>query len=79
MINSLGKKLVEVLKKAGKFMQDLYVAEDDIWKIINYEVQLVQRGDRYAKAGIKISPQALNKKLHRSCKTQCKLCKGWRV
>ena len=23
-------------------MQDLYVAEDDIWKIINYETQLVK-------------------------------------
>ena len=44
-------------------MQDLYVAEDDIWKILNYEVQLVQRGDRYAKAGIKISPQALKQEV----------------
>ena len=26
-------------------MQDLYVAEDDIWKIVNYEVQLVQRAE----------------------------------
>ena len=63
MINSLGKKTGRGIKKAGKFMQDLYVAEDDIWKIINYEVQLVQRGDRYAKAGIKISPQALKQEV----------------
>jgi len=63
MINSLGKKAGRGIKKAGKFMQDLYVAEDDIWKIINYEVQLVQRGDRYAKAGIKISPQALKQEV----------------
>ena len=63
MINSLGKKTSRGIKKAGKFMQDLYVAEDDIWKIINYEVQLVQRGDRYAKAGIKISPQALKQEV----------------
>jgi 3-methyladenine DNA glycosylase Tag len=63
MINSLGKKTARGIKKAGKFMQDLYVAEDDIWKIINYEVQLVQRGDRYAKAGIKISPQALKQEV----------------
>ena len=63
MINSLGKKTGRGIKKAGKFMQDLYVAEDDIWKIINYEVQLVQRGDRYAKAGIKISPQAVKQEV----------------
>ena len=61
MINSLGKKLSRGIKKTGKFMQDLYVAEDDIWKIINYEVQLVQRADAYAKAGIKISKDALKK------------------
>ena len=63
MINSLGKKASRGVKKAGKFMQDLYVAEDDIWKIINYEVQMVQRGERYAKAGIKISPQALKQEV----------------
>jgi len=63
MINSLGKKTSRGIKKAGKFMQDLYVAEDDIWKIINYEVQLIQRGERYAKAGIKISPQALKQEV----------------
>ena len=44
-------------------MQDLYVAEDDFWKIMNYETQLVQRGDLYAKAGIKISDDALKKEV----------------
>ena len=34
-------------------MQDLYVAEDDIWKIINYETQLIQRAEKYAAAGAK--------------------------
>jgi len=63
MINALGKKAGRGVKQAGKFMQDLYVAEDDFWKVINYEVQLVQRGDRYAKAGIKISPQALKQEV----------------
>ena len=33
MLNTLGKKTSRGVKKAGKFMQDLYVAEDDIWKI----------------------------------------------
>ena len=63
MINSLGKKTSRGIKKAGKFMQDLYVAEDDFWKIMNYETQLVQRGDLYAKAGIKISDDALKKEV----------------
>ena len=63
MLNSLGKKTSRGIKKAGKFMQDLYVAEDDIWKIVNYETQLVKRGDLYKKAGIKISDDALKKEV----------------
>ena len=63
MLNTLGKRASRGVKKAGKFMQDLYVAEDDIWKIINYEVQLVKRGDLYKNAGIKISPQALEREV----------------
>ena len=63
MINSLGKKTSRGIKKSAKFMQDLYVAEDDIWKIINYETQLIQRGDRYKNAGIKISDDALKREV----------------
>jgi len=63
MLNSLGKRTSRGIKKAGKFMQDLYVAEDDFWKIMNYETQLVQRGDRYAKAGIKIPKDQLEKEV----------------
>ena len=63
MINTLGKKTSRGIKKAGKLMQDLYVAEDDIWKIVNYEVQLIQRGDRYRKAGIEISEDALKREV----------------
>ena len=64
MINSLGKKAGRTVKKAGKFMQDLYVAENDIWKIINFEVQLVvQRADALRKAGINISQEALEKQV----------------
>ena len=65
MINSLGKKAGRTVKKAGKFMQDLYVAEDDIWKIINFEVQMVQRADALRKAGINISQEALEKQVAR--------------
>src|SRR6056300_1278158 len=63
LINSLGKKTSRGIKKTGKFMQDLYVAEDDIWKIVNYETQLITRGNAYKKAGIKISDDALKKEV----------------
>jgi len=63
MLNTLGKKTSRGVKKAGKFMQDLYVAEDDIWKIINYETQLITRGEKYAKAGIKKSSQELKEEV----------------
>tara|TARA_R100000654_G_scaffold61627_1_gene88562 strand:- start:1518 stop:5513 length:3996 start_codon:yes stop_codon:yes gene_type:complete len=53
MLNTLGKRVSRGVKKAGKVMQDLYVAEDDIWKIVNYEVQLIQRAEKYAAAGVK--------------------------
>ena len=63
MLNTLGKRVSRTVKKAGKVMQDLYVAEDDIWKIVNYEVQLIQRGDAYRKAGVKIAPDALKREV----------------
>ena len=35
-------------------MQDLYVAEDDFWKVTMYETEKFRRADAaYAKAGIK--------------------------
>jgi hypothetical protein len=63
MINTLGKRVSRGIKKGAKFMQDMYVAEDDIWKIIGYETQLLQRGNAYKKAGIKISDDALKKEV----------------
>ena len=43
MINTLGKKTSRGIKKGAKFMQDMYVAEDDIWKIVGYETQLITK------------------------------------
>jgi len=63
MINTLGKKTSRLIKKGAKIMQDLYVAEDDIWKIVGYETQLLQRGNAYKKAGIKVSDDALKKEV----------------
>jgi hypothetical protein len=63
MINTLGKKTSRAIKKGAKFMQDMYVAEDDIWKIVGYETQLLQRGNAYKKAGIKIPNDVLKKEV----------------
>ena len=38
MLNSLGA-IGKGVKKGAKTMQDLYVAEDDFWKIFNFEVE----------------------------------------
>ena len=40
-------------------MQDLYIAEDDFWKVTMYETEKLRRADAYRKAGIKVTPQAL--------------------
>ena len=34
-------------------MQDLYIAEDDFWKVTMYETEKLRRADAYKKAGIK--------------------------
>jgi hypothetical protein len=59
----IAQKVSRGVKKGAKFMQDMYVAEDDIWKIVGYETQLLQRGNAYKKAGIKISDDALKKEV----------------
>jgi len=62
MINSLGRIGVagkKIAKKTAQTMQDAYVAEDDFWKIYNFEVELARREAAYAKAGIKKTLQQL--------------------
>jgi hypothetical protein len=64
MINSLGKIGTAVkkgVKKTGQVMQDAYVAEDDFWKITNFEIELARREKAYAKAGIKKTIDELEK------------------
>ena len=56
MIQSLGKlgeNTAKGLKKTAQVMQDAYVAEDDFWKIFNYNVEKERLIDAYAKAGVK--------------------------
>ena len=40
------------IKKTAETAQDLYVAEDDFWKVINYEVEFGKRQKAYEKFGI---------------------------
>ena len=62
MMRSLGKlgaSTVRGARKVGKGMQDAYIAEDDFWKVTMYEVEKLRRAAKYAKAGIKRTPQQL--------------------
>ena len=62
MMRSLGKlgaSTVRGARKLGKGMQDAYIAEDDFWKVTMYEVEKLRRAAKYAKAGIKRTPQQL--------------------
>ena len=64
MINILGKKTSRGIKKTAKFMQDLYVAEDDFWKILNYEVQLISNVEiNMLRLVLKKSTEALEKEV----------------
>jgi hypothetical protein len=51
MLNTLGKNVAKGVKGTGKFMQDAYVAEDDFWKIFNFEVELARLKKAYEKSG----------------------------
>ena len=62
MMRSLGKvgeAAKRAVRKTAGVMQDLYVAEDDFWKIAMYETELARRTANYAKAGIKKTPKEL--------------------
>jgi len=52
MLNTLGKNVAKGVKGTGKFMQDAYVAEDDFWKIFNFEVELARLKKAYEKSGM---------------------------
>ena len=46
----MNNKLTKPLKKFGKFSQDMYVAEDDIWKIFNFSAESFRIRRSYAAA-----------------------------
>ena len=54
LLRNLGKGISKAVKKTGRVAQDLYVAEDDFWKVYNYEVELVRLRNAYAKKGLPI-------------------------
>ena len=62
MLRSLGKNVSKGIKKTGRAFQDAYVAEDDFWKIYNYEVELARLRNAYAKKGLPI-PQNLKQEV----------------
>ena len=62
MMRALGRVGEGTLRKGRKIaqgFQDLYVAEDDFWKITMYETEKLRRADAYAKAGVKVTQQQL--------------------
>jgi len=54
LLNNLGKGISRGVKKTTKAFQDAYVAEDDFWKIYNYEVELARLRNAYAKKSLPI-------------------------
>ncbi len=54
LLNNLGKGISRGVKKTTKAFQDAYVAEDDFWKIYNYEIELARLRNAYAKKGLPI-------------------------
>ena len=58
-LGRVGEGALRKARKLGQGMQDLYIAEDDFWKITMYETEKLRRADAFAKAGIKKSAQEI--------------------
>jgi hypothetical protein len=52
-LGRVGELAARGARKTTQTFQDAYVAEDDFWKIINFEVETAKRANTYEKAGIK--------------------------
>jgi predicted GNAT family acetyltransferase len=59
MLNSLGA-FGKGVKKGAKFMQDAYVAEDDFWKIFNFEVEYGRLFNINKAKNLKLSNEAMD-------------------
>ena len=53
------RPMLNKLKKGQKFFQDLYVAEDDVFKIYNYAIERKRLKNAYSSAGITRTTQQL--------------------
>ena len=49
----MGEGALRKARAVGQGFQDLYIAEDDFWKVTMYETEKFRRADAYAKANIK--------------------------
>ncbi len=58
-LGRIGEGALRKTRKAGQFMQDAYIAEDDFWKITMYETEKARRAAAYTKAGIKRTEQQI--------------------
>ena len=61
MLNSLGA-LGKGVKKGAKFMQDAYVAEDDFWKVVNFEVEYGRIFNINKSKGLKLSKEVMEER-----------------
>ena len=63
-LNSMGQKLFGLatrgLKKGQKFAEDLYTAEDDLFKITNFAVERLRLKNAYLNAGREVTEQFLD-------------------
>jgi len=63
-----GKSVANKFRSMYKWAQDLYVAEDDFWKIFNYANELGRLKDAYLKAGITLSDDMVKTLKQRAAK-----------
>jgi len=59
-LSSMGIKLLAKVKKGQKFAEDLYTAEDDLFKITNFAVERFRLKNAYLKAGREFTEQFLD-------------------
>ena len=63
-LNSMGQKLfgsaIRGVKKGQKFAEDLYTAEDDLFKITNFAVERLRLKNAYLNAGREVTEQFLD-------------------
>ncbi len=49
LLGRVGEGALRKARAVGQGFQDLYIAEDDFWKVTMYETEKLRRADAYAK------------------------------